>query len=251
MSQAPADTAKPVLAAQPVIDQIQAAGWTQTIFLDRDCAGIYRPTAEQVAAILPHVADGTRIARSNALLWFYPPGSTVAYGEAGRLGAHTADCLRATAQSDAWFVAHPAACRACRGRGTTPPTYDSSTGVTDCDPCAGCTERGRCPRCGTYDFDWEQGDREIGGSDGACLACTWTGEQDGDMDPAVDWECWCGYHEQELEDERAAEAARQHWEQQSAVDLLDADYFRRDDEAYDAERDRAASYRHGRLRSRF
>ncbi len=103
---------------------------------------------------------------------------------------HSPECVAATERAQAarvaWAARWPNHCEACGGWGGATSYYDPSpAGVSlsagflqDFDPCAECSDKGRCGRCGGPVTD-----------DGPCPACGWN--CDDGMPQLQDGPCAC------------------------------------------------------------
>ena len=103
---------------------------------------------------------------------------------------HTEQCLQDTAEweriKNEYESRWPRYCRTCNGWGFT------GCGIRCdepwADPCADCTEQGRCPRCGhqIYDdpYDWED--------DTTCPECGWREGATEGIPEAPECLCWLG-----------------------------------------------------------
>ncbi len=107
---------------------------------------------------------------------------------------HTPQCIEIRQEDMQWVILWPNHCRDCGGYGQFAESYDPSPDgvslgsgyMTDYEPCAACTEKGICPRCGFLGGLTPEGE-------GPCHNCFWTYEDGGR--PGWKYECECGLAE--------------------------------------------------------
>lgn len=109
-------------------------------------------------------------------------------------GTHSQDCLAASIWHELIRIGYtlewPDYCRNCNGNGAHCYLYDPSPAgvslsagyMTDCDPCAVCSENGRCPRCAAETLN---DDNEYS----HCRVCGWDDEISDGLD--LPFECIC------------------------------------------------------------
>ena len=145
---------------------------------------------------------------------------------------HTTECKERVAEHEAWFKQWPNACRECVGVGYVGTSYTGSfEDPGEPDPCLYCLGENKCPRCGTFQQKWLDGD-EQGGFEGPCITCAWTGLLVGDYAPINDCDCGYEYLDDDYDVDIAAEAATEEWDEYQ----WDA-YYAASDMAYDAWRE--------------
>ncbi len=133
---------------------------------------------------------------------------------------HTAQCNEAQEAVVAWKAAHPNYCHKCGGVGVVGSSWDT-------DSCGHCVQEGRCPSCGhQHGEGWGMDEYE------PCESCGFMVGTDYGCPEWSPEDCDCGRAEEEAQ----AEAARLLWESQPVT--LDADFFRRAEDDYQASRDR-------------
>lgn len=136
---------------------------------------------------------------------------------------HSEACLKNKALAEAWFVAHPNACKHCLGYGGF-SSYSWEEGY-DFDFCSACVGEGKCPMCGVAQGeDWE-------GTQ--CAACGWDWEKT--EEAGIDWECLCWLEAAEKENEAADREYRETL-RECEFPLTDS-YYVASDFAYDEARD--------------
>lgn len=106
---------------------------------------------------------------------------------------HTQACIDATARYEVAIAEYerlwPNYCHICHGEGQFTSQYDPSPpGISlgsgymvDYEPCEWCTEIGKCPRCGKFGLNPEDGE-------GPCSHCGWNYN---DLGAPYEPECFC------------------------------------------------------------